>query len=103
MTKVIKENVVPLATLVPGLPVGVARLVERLLAKDQAHRHRDAAQLVADIESVFKEPERIPAGTTAKALALAPAAAAGRKPTLLIAGAAGAVVVLCLLAWLLLR
>jgi serine/threonine protein kinase len=58
MGRVLKEPPAPLGALVPGLPLGVVALVERLLAKDPLRRHKDAAALIADIEAVFKAPDQ---------------------------------------------
>ena len=93
MGRVLKEQPTPLATLVPGLPLGVVRLVERLLAKDPARRHKDATALIADIETVFKAPDQ--AAAVAKESTPAPATAASsatgggwptRRRDLIIAG-----------------
>jgi tetratricopeptide (TPR) repeat protein len=48
----------PLGKVRPDVPLGLARVVERALAKDPARRHADAAGLLADLE---RAPAEVPA------------------------------------------
>jgi serine/threonine protein kinase/tetratricopeptide (TPR) repeat protein len=46
----------PLSEVRSGIPPELARIVERCLRKDPAHRYQNAGELLADLRSVGKEP-----------------------------------------------
>jgi len=60
MTKVLREEPKPVASLVPDIPVGVAALIHSMLAKDPANRPASAKALIAEIEAVQADPNRRP-------------------------------------------
>ena len=72
MAKILYANHQPLRTLRPELPARIQELVDRMLAKDAAHRISDGQQLLRELGSIgnlpFKssrdEPPPAPAGGT---------------------------------------
>lgn len=53
---ILHDSPVPAETLRPELPVRIARVLERLLAKDRAQRYRDAEELIADLTPPLDAP-----------------------------------------------
>jgi serine/threonine protein kinase len=58
MTKVLREEPVPVKTRVPELPQGVADLIGSMLSKDPAGRPQSAAELIQSLDEVKAEPDK---------------------------------------------
>lgn len=58
---IISQEPVPLTTMRPGIPAGLERIVNKLLAKMPEHRYQSAAELAADLEDI-QSPAAAPAG-----------------------------------------
>jgi tRNA A-37 threonylcarbamoyl transferase component Bud32 len=58
MTKVLREEPVPVKTRVPELPQGVADLITSMLSKDPAGRPQSAPDLIKALEEVQVNPEQ---------------------------------------------
>src|SRR5262245_19085035 len=52
LTKVLYERPAPLAEEAPGTPPEVAYVVERMMAKDRAHRYQTPAELLRDLRAL---------------------------------------------------
>jgi hypothetical protein len=52
LAKVLVEDVPPISSLVPGVPIGLEDLVHGMLAKAPADRPRDAASVVKEVERI---------------------------------------------------
>jgi hypothetical protein len=64
VTAILREDPAPLAQAVPGLPAGVARIVERCLDKHPTDRPASARDLGLFLEAVGTDSTRTPAGAT---------------------------------------
>jgi serine/threonine-protein kinase len=58
MTRVLREDPPPIASLVPDLPPGIATLVARLMAKEAARRPADGTALRTALAKVVGHPSR---------------------------------------------
>ncbi len=58
MMRVLSDEPRPIATLVPGIPAGIADLVHRLLEKDVADRPQTASEAIQDIDAALAAPQQ---------------------------------------------
>jgi serine/threonine-protein kinase len=58
MGKVLREPAPPIISLVPDLPVGVAELIDRCLAKEPKGRPATASELIGEMGAVLAEPDK---------------------------------------------
>lgn len=58
MMKVLSDEPRPIASLVPGLPAGIADLVHRLLEKDVADRPQTAREAIGEIDAALAAPQQ---------------------------------------------
>ncbi|MBE7463787.1 MAG: serine/threonine protein kinase [Planctomycetes bacterium] len=54
MTRHVQEELRPPSELIPDLPKPICRLIVKMMAKRPADRHKDAKELLADIEGIAK-------------------------------------------------
>ena len=64
VTAILREDPAPLGQAVPGLPAGIARIVERCLDKRPTDRPASARDLGLFLEAVGIDSTRMPAGAT---------------------------------------